>query len=368
MTREVLLIGGGHAHIEVIRRWAIEPPENATLTVVDPNPRPIYSGMVPGYIAGQYERADLEIDLKRLCGRAGAGFVENSVSSIDAKQHRVKLSDGTEMGYDLASIDIGSTVAGKQTPGVAEFALATRPMANFLPRVDEIVKKYLDGGEAPAPVHIVGGGAGGVEVAFCLDARMRADGIDRACVELVIGESRLLEGSAASAIAAVEKHAIARGVRIHRGARVVRLDRGSLSMDDGVKLESSAVIWVTGPAAHPLASESKLPMDARGFFRIEPTLQVEGSDDLFAVGDCASLPGMKKAGVYAVRAGPLIDANIRARLSDSSLRKYKPQRGFLSLLNLGNGEAIGTKWGITLKGVRVMWLKDRIDRSFMEKY
>lgn len=368
MTRQVLLIGGGHAHVEVIRRWGERAPKRASLTVIDPNPRPIYSGMVPGYIAGQYDRSSIEIDLESMCSRAGVTYVRRSVASIDAANQCVVQDDGSIASYDIASIDIGSSVSGGKTPGMVEYAIPTRPIASFLTRLDEATKPSFDGARECTPIHIVGGGAGGVEVAFCLQQRLRDNGNNCALVELITSSRGLLEGSARSAIAATERHAASRGIRIHRNSRVAQLGEHSLVLENGLCLSTAAVIWVTGPAAHPLATASSLPTDPAGFLRIDSTLRVEGHDDLFAVGDCASLTGMRKAGVYAVRSGPLIDTNIRARLSGNNLRRYKPQHDFLSLLNLGNGEAIGTKWGFTRKGQRVMRLKDRIDRAFMEKY
>ena len=118
----------------------------------------------------------------------------------------------------------------------------------------------------------------------------------------------------------------------------------------------------------PFLRESGLPVDARGFVRVRPTLQVEGSDRLFAVGDCASLPGMQKAGVYAVRGGPILAENLRRLPEGRALRAYRPQRGFLSLLNLGDGTAIGAWRGIGFEGRWAMRLKDRIDRRFLERY
>jgi len=368
MSRRVVLIGGGHAHIEVIRCWAADPPERASLTILDPNPKPIYSGMVPGYIAGQYDRASLEIDLERLCERAGGSYVRASVSAIDAEERRLERSDGAVSDYDIASMDIGSTVAGRELPGVAELSLPTRPIADFLDRADRLLERSLGAAVEPDPILVVGGGAGGVEIAFCLESRLRGRSGAPVKVELLTRNRDLLAGAAGSAIAAVERQASKRGIRVHRGCRVVELREDSLLLDDGRRLAAGAVIWVTGPAAHPLARESRLPTDERGFVRIESTLQVVGNEDLFAVGDCASLEGMKKAGVYAVRSGPLLDGNIRARLAGGPLRNYMPQHDFLSLLNVGDGQAIGTKWGVTLKGRPIMWLKDRIDRAFMRKY
>ena len=133
-------------------------------------------------------------------------------------------------------------------------------------------------------------------------------------------------------------------------------------------LPSSGAVWVTGPAAHPLATDSSLPTDPKGFIRIEPTLQVEGRPNLFAVGDCASLPGMKKGG--RLRRSQWTSTRQEPARADEfeATRTLRATDDFLSLLNLGDGTAIGSKWGVALEGRTMMWLKDRIDRSFMEKY
>ena len=142
----------------------------------------------------------------------------------------------------------------------------------------------------------------------------------------------------------------------------------AIRLASGEEVPSAGSVWATGAAAHPLAAASDLPVDERGFVRIERTLLVAGYEDLFAVGDCASLPGMEKAGVYAVRSGPLLDQNIRARMDGGTLREYQPQADFLSLLNLGDGTAIGSKWRLAFEGRWVMRLKDRIDRAFVARY
>ena len=115
-----------------------------------------------------------------------------------------------------------------------------------------------------------------------------------------------------------------------------------------------------------LASMDQLPWEFQD--RIRPTLQVEGTEHLFAVGDCASLTGMQKAGVYAVRSGPILAENLRRALAGQALRNYEPQQEYLSLLNLGDGTALGIKRGIAFEGRWVMHLKDRIDRRFVERY
>ncbi len=367
MKRRVLLIGAGHSHVEVVRRWSQQKIENTTLAIVDPNARPIYSGMVPGYIARQYERKDVEIDLVGLCTKAGADYLQDAVVRIDAANNRATCSTAATIDYDVASIDIGSGVAGTDIPGVAQHTLPSRPIEPFLRRIDELAVAFT--ASAEHPLLVVGAGAGGVEVAFCLDARLRSDGAASiARVQIVTATAELLDGSSASAKSVIEKLAARRGLVVHRNRKVREVFADRVEFDGGETIACSGVVWVTGPASLPVAASFDLPKDERGFFEVESTFRVRGWENLFAVGDCASLDGMKKAGVYAVRAGPVIDANIRALLTDAPLREFKPQSDFLSLLNLGNGEAVGTKWGVSLRGTAMMRLKDRIDRSFVQKY
>lgn len=360
MLCEIILVGGGHAHIEVIRRFGVQPIDHTRLTVVDPNSFPVYSGMVPGFVAGQYERHDLQIDLRALCDRAGVRFIEQAAVRIG--DDCVELEDGTALGFSVASLDIGSTVAGKDAPGVREFALPSRPIQNLVLEIEKLLTQSSD-----LPFHVVGAGAGGVELAFCLQARLERLG-GRQSVAIVTSDPCVLHSSAAAIRRRAERALERRGIRVLSGTRVDEVRGDSIRVSTGELIPSSGVVWVTGPAAHRLATDSGLPTDSSGFVKIQSTLQVEGRPNLFAVGDCASLSGMRKAGVYAVRTGPLLERNLRALAASQPLERYTPQHDFLSLLNLGDGTAIGSKWGVALEGRTVMWLKDRIDRSFMEKY
>ena len=362
MPREILLIGGGHAHVEIIRRYGRAPIPDTQLTVVDRNPFPVYSGMVPGFVADQYKQTELEIDLRVLCEKSGVLFREGNVTRVE--QDSLSLGDGQSIHFDVASIDIGSTVAGTDCPGVQEFALASRPIAILVAEIE----KVLESVDSPTPIHVVGAGASGVELAFCIEARLRRIQPALTPVALVTSDSGVLASSPPAIRARVEKALKQRGIAVLQNSAVSEVSRESLNTSDGRTHRTGATLWVTGPAAHDLGRISALPTDKRSFIRIEPTFQVLGHENLFAVGDCASLPGMRKAGVFAVRAGPILDRNLRAFLQGEPLREYQPQNDFLSLLNLGDGTAIGSKFGIVAEGRWVMRLKDRIDRSFMEKY
>ncbi|HEY8154297.1 MAG TPA: FAD-dependent oxidoreductase [Myxococcota bacterium] len=365
----VLLIGAGHAHVEVLRQARSRPQPRVRLTLaLDRNPS-IYSGMLPGLVAGQYREADLSIDAVALARAAGAEVVLEAIRRVDAGGRRALTESGRELDFDLASFDVGSGVAGWDLPGVAEHALPVRPIQQLVAGLERLVARaHAASGSEPFRLLVVGAGAGGVELAFCFEARLRAEARRAVQVTLLDRAEAILSGAAPSLRRRVARAARRRGIHLELGARVEALEAGAARLAGGRALAFDAAIWSPGPAAHAFLRESGLPVDAAGYLRIRPTLQVEGCDPLFAVGDCASLPGMQKAGVYAVRGGPILAENLRRLPEGRALRAYRPQRGFLSLLNLGDATAIGVWRGIGFEGRWAMQLKDRIDRRFMERY
>jgi NADH dehydrogenase FAD-containing subunit len=320
----------------------------------------IYSGMVPGFVAGQYEVRDISVDVAALAERAGARWLEQRVVRLDADARRIETDAGEVLDYTLASLDVGSTVAGLETPGVREHAIASRPIADLVDRIASLPKA--------GRLAVVGAGAAGFELACCVRERIsRVTGSPPRTV-LLDGGDRILPGAGRMLRRVAERAARARSIELRVGARATAVHPGAIELTNGEALETDLVLWVTGAAAHDFLREAALPHDTPGFVRIAPSLQVEGRRDLFAVGDCASLPGTLKAGVYAVRQGPVLAANLRAALVGAPLRDYVPQHDFLQLLNLGDGSAIAAKWGLAAHGRWAMRLKDRIDRSWMARY
>jgi selenide,water dikinase len=367
--RELVLVGGGHAHVQVLEGWAADPPPGVRLRVVVDRPVAVYSGMVPGVVAGQYPPGAIEIDVRPLAARAGAQVIVARALAVEPAERRLQLEGRKPIRYDSASFDVGSTVAGLELPGVREHALPTRPIASFVERVGEVVGRARE--RARFRLVVVGAGAGGVEVAFGFEARLRREGVRAASIALLESGDRVLDGYPAGVARRVERRARERGIEIRCGARVEAVEPERLRLAGGESLSCDAVAWVAGAASLPFFRSSGLPLDERGFVLVRSTLQVVGHDELFAAGDCASLverPGLAKAGVYAVRQGPVLAENLRAHLRGQPLRAYRPQRDFLSLLNLGDGSAIGSKWGVSFEGRWTFRLKNWIDRRFVRRF
>ena len=370
-VRDLLLIGAGHAHVQVLRSFLMQRPSHCRVTLIIDRPVAVYSGMVPGYVAGQYRAEELEIDPLPLARRAGARVVFGKALRIDPAARCVHVEGRSALKYDVASINIGSTVMGLELPGVSEHALSTRPIGRFTARVAQVdaLAAALGGARALRLV-IAGGGAGGVELACCFDARLKAKGV-RAHITMVHAGTQLLPGYGNSIGDRVARALGSRGVQLVTQRKVASARADSITLDDGSVLDCDALVWSTGAASHSLFADSGLPTDARGFVLTRSTLQVVGHDDLFAVGDCAALvdyPDTPKAGVYAVREGPYLADNLRATLLREALRSYRPQPDFLTLLNLGDGTAIGVKKGFSFEGRWAMRWKDRIDRKFMRGF
>jgi selenide,water dikinase len=366
MKRRLVLVGAGHTHSLVLLRWAELPLPPATeVTVVVDDGRATYSGMVPGVVAGDYSLAQAQIAVRPLAERIGARLVVRPALRVDPSSRTIETGGGDPVEFDIASIDVGSTVRGIELPGVTGHALATRPIGRFADTIDD----RLRSGGSIRRVAIVGGGAAGVELAFTLRGRFEAAGLSPEIV-VACGRDGLLKGYAAAARRIVQREAAARDITLAATTDASFVDARGVGFETG-HLAAELVVWATGAASPPCVADSPLPHDARGFVRVHPTLEVLGTRGLLACGDCASIdvyPWVPKAGVHAVRQAPVVDANLRALLTGSPLREYRPQRHFLSLMNLGRRRALATKWGLAAAGSLAWIAKDRIDRRFVDGF
>ena len=370
--KDIVIVGGGHSHVHVLRAYAASPPPGCRLTVIVDTPTAVYSGMVPGYVAGQYIRDELEIDASALARRAGANVVIGRAVRVDPGRRLIEVAGCPEIPYDVASFNIGSTVAGLDLPGVREYAIPSRPIGLFVTRINEVLEgaRRCERGRLFRLV-VVGGGAAGVEIAFTLQHRLQ--GVTGSSIGVVLLDSgtQPLRGYPYSLVRRVARRAAQRGIEVRCDRAANRVEPGRVCLEGGDSIAYDALVWVTGAVSQDIFRNSGVAVDGRGFARVRSTLQFEEHDDLFGTGDCATLvdhPGLAKAGVYAVRQGTVVARNLRAALTGLPLRHYTPQRDFLSLLNLGDGRSVGAKWGFTIEGRWVMKLKDWIDRRFVRRY
>lgn len=363
LIRDLVLIGGGHTHALVARMWGMNPLPGVRLTLINPDPVAPYTGMLPGLIAGHYQRADILIDLVRLARFAGARLILDRAIGIDRAAQTVILQNRPPLPYDLASLDIGITSDLPDLPGFAEFTRSAKPLGTYARAWETFVARAL-----PKPhVVVIGGGIGGVELALASAHRLRAAGA-AAQVTLVDRGPHLLAqmqpASRAGLIAALQTYQ----VQVLSNVTPVRAEAAGVTLSDGRVIASDFTLTVAGARPQPWLQETGLTL-RDGFVSVDAQLRT--SDPLvFAAGDCAHLTHAPrpKAGVYAVRAAPVLLANLRATLTGQPLQAFHPQRDYLKLISLGARSALADKWGLRSGGAWLWRMKDRIDRKFMAKF
>ncbi|XDA99932.1 selenide, water dikinase SelD [Sulfitobacter sp. LCG007] len=368
LTRDLVLIGGGHAHALLLRMWGMDPMRGVRVTLIDPNPVAPYTGMLPGHVAGHYRREDLDIDLFQLARFAGARLILGAVTGIDTDARTVTVAGRGAVAWDVASIDVGIHGAMPQIPGFAEHAVAAKPLDAFAARWREFRSEVATGALAPE-VAVIGGGVAGAELSLAMAHALRNADRDKPVVTVIEAEPELLSGTPsarAPLLAAMDRL----GVGSVTGAQVAEVGPTHVLLADGRSLPSRLTVAAAGAFAYGWPKAGGLPVTGDGFIRVGPDLRVEGQEALFAVGDCAHLVASPrpKAGVFAVRAaGPLLH-NLRAVLSGGKTRAFRPQAHYLKLISLGGRTAIASKWGMSLAHPLLWRWKDHIDRTFMKKF
>ncbi len=369
-SKHVVMIGIGHTNAHVVRMWRMQAPADTDLTCISDFSVATYSGMLPALLAGQISRSRMEIDLVRLCSSVGARLITDPVAGLNHDAREVLFKSRPPIPYDVLSIGIGSkaTVEGVTIEGTN--VVPIKPMQTFLDRLRETVSATLLRRSGEIRVAIVGGGVAGAEITFCLPGFLKSLTDRPYSLHLVTSNDEMTPELAERTRKLIAQEMHQRGVHVITGQAVSRVTDEFIALEGGVSLEADVVIWATGAAPPKLLRHLDLKLDARGFVATDHSLQSLSAAGVFAVGDTGTIVDEKlpKAGVYAVRQGPVLWENIHRHLDGRALQRYQPQRSFLKLLNLGDGRAIGQWKSLAFSGRWVKALKDRIDGRFMDLY
>ena len=364
--KHLVLLGGGHAHVHVLKALAGQDMASAHVTLVSPFPRQMYSGMVPGLVAGHYAVDDCVIPLPPLAAAAKASFIESAATGIDAAHKTVALANGDTLAYDVLSLDTGPVMDRDGIAGAREHALFVRPIEHFAQLWSALLAlaqtRVLD-------VVVVGGGAAGVELAMALQHRLCVVAATPARVSLVTGGPAPLASHPAAVQARVKRALKRRQVTVFEDT-CTQVRQDCVVLGSGARLACDAPVMAVGTSAPQWLRGSGLALDAQGFVNTSATLQSTSHAEVFAAGDVASRPDVPhpKSGVYAVRAGPPLAFNLRRFIGGGELLPYLPQQRSLNLLACGERFAIAS-WGPWAVQGRWVWRwKDHIDRAFVQQY
>ena len=371
----IVLVGGGHSHVGVLRSFGMRPLANVRLTLISTDTQAPYSGMLPGYVAGHYSHADVHIDLQRLASFAGATLCHDEVIGINLDAQTVLRRNGAPIHYDFLSLNLGATPQVARVPGALEHSVPVKPIARFNQRWLALLERVRSH-SGSTTIAVVGAGAGGVELLLAMQYRLQQElrrigrKPDDLRFHLITQSAEILPTHNAGVRQRFRAVLAERGVQVHAGTDVCEVQTGRVRAANGAVINADEIIWVTQAGGAPWLASTGLALDDGGFVKVNEHLQSIADPRIFAAGDVASMVGrpLEKAGVFAVRqAQPLTD-NLRASVLGEPLVAYRPQRKWLALISTGNQYAVASRGAIGFAGSWVWRWKDWIDRRFMQRF
>jgi selenide,water dikinase len=388
LSKEIVLIGGGHAHAIALRQFALNPLPGVRLTLITDTLHTPYSGMLPGHIAGFYSFDQTHIDLHHLCQFAQAQLYQDHAIGLDLKRNQVLCAHRPPVRFDLLSIDIGSTPSRLQVGGADKYAIPAKPVSQFLNHWRETIESFARYPTKTLKLAIVGGGAGGVELALtmqqglfvCRQATGGMRNIDASFVMYTASFPEIHLFHQGQEVMPSHNQVVRqritqlmhrRDIQLHLGERVTQVSPQGIQCQSGLSLECDRVFWVTQASAPPWLKAAGLATDRDGFILVKDSLQSISHPQVFAAGDIATMVNhtRPKAGVFAVRQGQPLYENLKQVALGKSPKPYRPQPEILGLIGTGDGKAIASwgKWGLGPNPLLWRW-KDWIDRRFMAQF
>ncbi|MEG4632989.1 FAD-dependent oxidoreductase [Microcoleus sp. AR_TQ3_B6] len=418
--KHLVLIGGGHSHAIVLKMFGIQPLPSVRLTLISDVLHAPYSGMLPGHVAGFYSYDECHINLRSLAEFAGCQILIDRAIAIDLNKNLVICQTRPPVNFDLLSVDIGSTPATLSVPGAAEYAIAAKPVPEFLASWNQLISERRNPPQKPLRIAIVGGGAGGVELALNMQSRLgkeegrrkreegrgkkeegrrkreegrgkkeegrrkREENLENLSSEIHLFHSgaELMQGHNQRVRRRLKEILINRGVKVHLPEKVCAVKKietetnpqfptnYQISCKSGLELECDRIFWVTEASAANWIRESGLAADSNGFMQVNDCLQSVSHPNVFGAGDIAAMVNYPrpKAGVFAVRQGKPLFENLQQFLLEKPLKPFAPQEQYLGLIGTGNKRAIASRGSFMWESALLWYWKDWIDRQFMQKF
>lgn len=366
--KRLVLLGGGHAHVQVISSLAASPLSGWHVDLVTPYPRQVYSGMLSGWIAGHYPIDACTLPVAELAHRAQIELHLTSVSRLDLDRNEVHCANGATIPFDLLSINTGPEPASAVLSGAAEHALALRPIETFVAAWPSVLDRLLRA-TAGFDMVIVGAGAAGVELAFAIRHRIGDSLRAPVRISLVDDDESPLPGAPHRVRQRVADLLHRRGIQWFGGRRAVGIRPTAVEFANTPAIACDACILATGASAPAWPAAAGLATDSHGFIRVDATLRSVSHPSIFAAGNVAAYHADRpKSGVFAVRAGPVLTANLQAAAAGHALRAWEPQRHALYIIGTGGEHALAWRGPWSIAGRWVWHWKDRIDRRFIGRF
>ena len=371
VIKDLVLLGGGHSHIAVLKSFGMRPIPGVRLTLISRDIETAYSGMLPGLIAGHYSFDQAHIDLVPLARFAGARFFHDEVTGIDPVAQTLSLANRPPVSYDALSINTGSTPSIDDVSGAGDHVVPVKPINRFLGHWESLRERIGEYG-AGTRIGVVGGGTGGVELCLSVHHALttQPNPPRKLSLKLLAADGEILQEHPGSVVRRFRRILAERGIEVHTDTRVTQVMPNTLIDDAGREFRFHEILWVTQAGGPPWLASSGIQVDDQGFMLVNDHLQSHSHQNIFGAGDVATMADhpRPKAGVFAVRQGRPLTRNLRRYLLKRTLTRYRPQRRFLKLVSTGDRYAVASRGPWSAEGRWVWRWKDWIDSRFMEKY
>ncbi len=379
MVKHLVLLGGGHSHLAVLKRLGMNPVPGLSVTLISRDIETPYSGSLPGFISGIYSFDEIHIDLRPLAQFAGVRLIQSEVNRIDFEQKIVYCEGRPAIEFDLISLNIGSKPNAVKIPGAEEYAIGIKPIDQFLQRWQEFFEQAIAtirDQKAQFKLLIVGGGPASVELAFATQHRIHNELAFKSFkdsllkITIVSADDDVVKFHNGKVRSLVRSELARRGIDVLYEHKVVEFQKDQIRCENGIQLDADAMVYATGASIPQWPSDCGLAISDDGFIEVNNFLQSTSHEFVFAAGDAATVKGepRPKSGVYAVRQGKPLAENLLRHATGRKLLPHKPQKHALALISLANKTAIASRNNLFFKGRWVWSLKHSIDTAFIKKY
>ncbi len=364
--KQLVLIGGGHAHMVTLANLQSIVGKGYRVTVIQPSDHHYYSGMGPGMLGGSYLPDHIRFATRNIVEGQGGRFIKDKAEAIDPRKQVVMLEHSDEeIHYDVLSCNAGSSVP---EDGILdnEGVFTAKPIEGLLHAQQQIIRQ---GRKRSLEIAVVGGGPSSIEIAGNIWQLAQRTTIYPPVIRIFSGRQLMSEqperiGSLARTILS------SRGIEILEGSYVKEMGQGQVVLENGTTYGADLLFPAVGVKPSPIFTRSGLPVGADGGLLVNALLQSTGYPNIFGGGDCISFQpqALDKVGVYAVRQNPVLYHNLLAALQNNPLQRFDPGGSYLLIYNLGGGTGIFCKWSLVFSGRLAFWIKDAIDRKFIRTF
>lgn len=366
LQTELLLIGGGHTNIQVLKSFTMRPITGMRISLISDVINAPYSAMLPGFIASEYRFDEMHIDLVRLANFANARFINSTINSIDSENQLVHFNDRPSLSYDLLSVNTGITPDFTSIKGAQKYAVAVKPISHFLkclPKLDGAIKSSSDS------IAIIGSGAAGIELAFAFRERYNKKNI-KPKISIIGNSDRFFPELSRSCHLTILKQFKKVDIDVYLGQAASQINKNSVILKSGLHLSASHTFIATGAKPAEWLKSSTISLSSDGYIEVNNSYQSISDKRVFAAGDISKIKHqpLPRSGVFAVRAGPVLAKNLRLALDKLPAKPHRQQSTHLSLVMLGSG-LVMAKWGRLHIFAKWLWpLKKWIDQEFISEF